>query len=305
MKAVVYQRYGPPEVLEVQGVRKPSPKRNEVLIRTHATSVTAGDWRLRKADPFLARLFNGLFKPRRVNILGFELSGVIEEVGADVNTFKPGDAVFAFCGLHFGGYAQYCCLKESDIIAIKPDRHTFTEAATVPLGSLTAWYFLKKASLMPGNKILIYGASGSVGTYAVQLAKHLRANVTGACSSQNVAMVRALGADHTIDYTATDMARWEERFDVVFDAVGKIKGSAGKRLLKSGGRFVSTRGRTSFAVQDLHRIRGLVDEGKLTPVIDRVYTLDTIREAHAYVEQFRKKGNVAVQVIVDKNQNPI
>lgn len=300
MKAVVYNRYGSPGVLKLQEVKKPIPKGDEVLIRIHATSVTAGDWRLRKADPFLARIFNGLFKPKRVNILGFEVSGVIEQVGAKVTTFKCGDAVFAYCGLKFGGYAEYCCLKETDIILPKPSRLTFSEAATVPLGSLTAWYFLKKAEITHEQNVLIYGASGSVGTYALQIAKHMNAKVTAVCSTNNITLVKSLGADHTIDYTKTSLATLDAldgQFDVVFDAVGKIMKSDCKKFLKPGGRYVSTNGRTDFTVQDLQFIRALIDVGKLTPVIDRIYTLDTIVEAHAYVEQFRKKGNVAIQIL--------
>jgi NADPH:quinone reductase-like Zn-dependent oxidoreductase len=297
MKAVVYERYGSPEVLKLQEVKKPIPKSDEVLIRVHATSVTAGDWRLHKADPFLARIFNGLFRPKRVTILGFEISGVIEQVGSKVTRFKCGEAVFAYCGLDFGGYAEYCCLKESDIILPKPTRLTFTEAATIPLGSLTAWYFLKKAEVTPEQNVLIYGASGSVGTYAVQIAKYMNAKITAVCSTNNITLVKSLGADHTIDYTKSSLTTLNEQFDVVFDAVGKIKKSDCKKLLKRGGRFVSTNRRTNFRVQDLQFISALIDVGKLTPVIDRVYKLDTIVEAHAYVEKFRKKGNVAIQVV--------
>jgi NADPH:quinone reductase-like Zn-dependent oxidoreductase len=297
MKAVVYNRYGSPEVLKLQDVKKPIPKSDEVLIRVHATSVTAGDWRLRKADPFLARVFNGLFRPKRINILGFEISGVIEEVGTKVTTFKCGEAVFAYCGLNFGGYAEYCCLKESGIILPKPTRLTFTEAATIPLGSLTAWYFLKKAEVTPEQNVLIYGASGSVGTYAVQIAKYMNAKITAVCSTNNITLVKSLGADHTIDYTKSSFTTLDQQFDVVFDTVAKMKNSDCKRLLKPNGRYVSTYGRTNFTTQDLQFISVLIDAGKLTPVIDRVYTLDTIVEAHAYVEQFRKKGNVAIQVL--------
>lgn len=297
MKAVLYEKYGTPDVLELRDVNKPVPGENEVLIRVHATTVSAGDWRLRKADPFLARIFNGLFKPRRVKILGFELAGVIEEVGKKVKSFRPGDAVFASCGLRFGGYAEYARLPANDLISIKPSNMSFEEAATVPVGGLTALRFLRQCNIKPGDKTLIYGASGSVGTFAVQIAKSFGAEVTAVCSTSNVNLVAQLGARQVIDYTTTDLTEASADFDVVFDAVGKCPKSQCKKLLKPGGRYVSVASTPKSNSDDLLILKELIESGKLITVIDRRYSLEQIREAHRYVESFRKKGNVVINVL--------
>ncbi len=297
MKAVVYKKYGAPDVLELTNVPKPSPKKNEVLIKIHASTVTAGDWRLRKADPFLARIFNGLFKPKRVNILGFELAGVVEAVGEKVASFKPGDPVFASCGLRFGGYAEYTCLPENELIALKPSNISFEEAAAVPIGGLTALRLLKQAGIKAGDQVLIYGASGSVGTFAVQIARSFGAQVAAVCGTSNVDMVAQLGANQVIDYKKEDFTASEQRFNIILDAVGKTSKSASKHLLKPGGKYVSVTGSPKTAPDDLLVLKSLLEAGKLVPVIDRKYTLEQIRAAHTYVESFRKKGNVVIKVI--------
>ncbi|MBJ8107284.1 MULTISPECIES: NAD(P)-dependent alcohol dehydrogenase [Bacillus cereus group] len=299
MKAIICTKYGPPNVLKLQNVKKPTPKKNEVLVKIHATSVTTGDCRMRSfSSPLLfwipMRIILGFSKPRKP-ILGVELSGEIEEAGTDVTLFKKGDQVFALTELNVGGYAEYTCVHESGLIALKPTNVMYEEAAVIPFGGTSALHFLRKARIKRGQQVLIYGASGSVGTAAVQLAKYFGATVTAVCSNSNFELVQSLGADKVIDYTKEDFTKRDERYDIIFDAVGKIKKSYCKKALTANGKYVSVNGTMAkVSKEDMLLLKMLTEEEKLKPVIDKTYPLEEISKAHTYVETGHKKGNVSI-----------
>jgi NADPH:quinone reductase-like Zn-dependent oxidoreductase len=318
MKAVIYEKYGAPEVLQLKQIDKPVPKPNEVLIRIYATNVSSGDVRMRKADPFAVRFMLGLRNPK-LKVLGIVFSGKVEAVGKDVTRFKIGDRVYGTSIKKFGTYAEYICLPDDVIIAAMPDGHSYEEAAAIPFGGTTALHFLRAAKIQSGQKVLIYGASGAVGTAAVQLAKHFGAEVTAVCSTSNVALVTSLGADKVIDYTKEAFTAAGNTYDIVFDAVGKspFPGSIASLTKKgyylrvvhmslppiikglwtsitSGKKVIG--GVTKETVADFEFLNELIATGQLKPVIDRTYPIEQMAEAHRYVEQGHKKGNVVVSI---------
>jgi NADPH:quinone reductase-like Zn-dependent oxidoreductase len=327
MKAIIWTRYGPPEVLQLAEVEKPEPRENELLIKIHATTVTAGDCEMRRLDfPLILglamRLWIGLIKPRGITIPGTEVAGEIEAVGKGVRAFKVGDQVFGAAGMKLGANAEYICLpaEPDDMqggVALKPSNMTYAEAATVPFGARDALHFLRKANIQSGHKVLINGAGGSIGTFAVQLAKHFGAEVTAIDSADKLDMLRSLGADHVIDYTQEDFTRNGVVYDIIFDVVGTVSFSRSKDSIQRDGiyllanpssqilRGLWTRMTTSKQVvletasgtiEDLIYLKELVEAGTLRTVIDRSYPLEQIVEAHRYVETGRKKGNVVITV---------
>jgi NADPH:quinone reductase-like Zn-dependent oxidoreductase len=317
MKAIVVEKYGPPDVLHLKDVDKPTPKANEVLIRVYATTVTKYDCWVRSstAPPgfwLMSRISSGLRKPKQP-ILGTELAGEIEAVGGDVKRFKPGDQVFGFTG-DLGAYVEYICMPEDGMLALKPANMTYEEAAAVPQGAATALYFLRKGHIQDGGKVLIFGASGGVGNYAVQLAKHFGAKVTGVCSTAKVEFVKSLGADHVIDYKKEDFTKNGQTYDIIFDTVAKTSVSRSKRSLKETGTYIFATFGLPKLVQilwlsrsrkvvigvveenpeELDFLKELIEAGMLKAVIDRQYPMDQAPEAHRYVESGGKMGNVVI-----------
>jgi len=321
MRAVVCERYGGPEVLKVRERAKPKPEKNEVLIKIEATAVTTAGLLSRKGHPWVARLFNGWTKPKN-DILGMEFAGIIDSVGISVMKFAPGDAVFGLTGMDLGANAEYACLSEDGVIAKMPNNLSFAGAAAVIEGGLTANHFLRnKANIQPGQRILVYGASGSIGTSAIQLAKHYNANVTGVTSKRNTALVKSLGADTVIDYTQNDVSKSKEKYDIVFDTLGKLDFLSCLKVLNPNGVYLSSTGTTNLfhmlwtsfypkrviisatylrpkktLKNELSVLKTLLEQNALRPVIDRIYAMHQVSEAHQYVETKRKKGNVVLTI---------
>lgn len=302
MKAIVATQYGGPEVLQLKEIEKPTPKDNEVLIKVRATTVTMGDFRMRSftvpaAVWIPARLALGITKPKQP-IYGMELAGEVEAIGKDVTRFKAGDQVFASTLTeNFGGYAEYKAFPEQGMVAIKPANITYEDAAAFPIGATTALRLLRKGNIKRGQKVLIYGASGSVGTYAIQLAKYFGAKVTGVCSTSSLDIVKSLGAEHVIDYTKEDFSTMEERYDIIYDTVAKFPKPQYSKILAPNGTFVSmAKLDTKENMDNLIFIKELIEKGEIKAVIDRCYPLENMVEAHRYMDTGRKKGNIVIKV---------
>jgi NADPH:quinone reductase-like Zn-dependent oxidoreductase len=303
MKAIVVAGSGPPEVLELRDVEKPTPRDNEMLVRVHASTVTIGDAILRKMPRFVMGPMMIVMGFKLKKIAGHELAGTIEAVGKDIKSFRTGDHVFGTTtGLKYGANAEYVCIPEGGgrgMVARKPDNLSFGEAAAIPIGGMTALQILRSGKVKKGDSVLIYGASGSVGTYAVQLAKSYGAHVTGVCSGANLDLVRSIGADQVIDYTKENFRKNGKTYDVVFDTVRKLKKSGCKKSLGKNGVFISSWSPTKESNEDLIHLKELVEAGKVRPVIDRTYPLEEVVEAHRYVDKGHKMGNVVITVVGD------
>lgn len=306
MKAIVYNQYGNANVLMLDEIEKPQPKNTEILVKVHTSTVSAAVIWMRKGKhpssklfTFLIRLMYGITKPRN-KVLGAEFSGVVEAVGKNVQQFRIGNRVYGTTtGLKQGAYAQFLCVPENwkhGVIAPIPKNTSFIEASTLPIGAMTALHLLNKTLINKDQSILIYGASGSVGTYAVQLAKYFGGIVTAVCSTKNIELVKSLGADDVIDYTQTDISNYTQKFNVVFDAVGKLPSSTLKKMVKPHGKFVSVKQLTQEKTEYLALIEKIITEGKLKPVIDCVYPIEEIVEAHQYVDKGHKIGNVVISI---------
>lgn len=312
MKAVICTKYGPPEVLQLIEMKKPTPKDNEVLIKVFATTVTSGDTALRRQTflQFLliwpiARLIFGV-KNQRKKILGHELAGEIESVGIDVKKFRKGNHVFGTTGFAGGAYAQYICLPENSVLTLKPDNISNEEAAAITIGGICALSFLRKGEIQSGQKVLIYGASGSIGTFAIQLANYFGAEVTGVCSTKNLELVKSLGAHKLIDYTSQDFTESSEKYDIIFDTVGKLSYSRCKKVLNDKGRYFSTHSSpVQVKIESLIFLKELIGQGKIKSVIDKCYPLEQIVEAHRYVEEGHKIGNVVITVGYDNTRGKV
>ena len=300
MKAIIFTKSGPPEVLALREVAKPAPKADEILVKVRAGTVTVGDVKLRSVPKFLQKIFFPLFGFGAKDIWGVEVAGEVEEIGEAVTLFKKGNRVFGTTTAQStGGNAEYICLPQrskNQVMGCIPENLSFGEAAALPVGAMTALQLLRKANAGSGKKILIYGASGSVGTYAVQIARHMGAEVCGVCSTANMDLVRSLEAQKVIDYTREDFTQNGETYDIIFDAVGKLSRGKWEKVLKKNGVHVSVTSPTKETPEDLEYLIRLVEAGELRPVIDREYPLEQVPEAHRYVETGRKRGNVVIKV---------